>query len=203
MIDFAKKYGHNRFSQNMEDGILEEVLDRIDLLGGRCVEFGAADGTFCSNTANLIVEGWKGKLIEGDQDLFSRMLNNQELPDDVDMENAFVTPGNVNHLVGECDLLSIDIDGNDYEVWKAYSYKPSIVIIEVNSDILPTERVFDRGTSYLPMVELGIEKGYFLLCHTGNLIFVDNKYRKLFPEVKGNGIENADKYFNYSWVESH
>lgn len=201
MLDFVTKYGFNVFSQNGEDGIIQEVIDRIGLHYGRCVEFGGADGTFCSNTAKLLTEGWKGKLIEGDEILFSQMLNNKALPEDVDMENAFVYPENVNQIVGLCDLLSIDIDGNDYNVWKAYKGKPAIVVIEINSDIRPEDRVFDRGTSYLPMVELGISKGYFLLCHTGNLIFIDTKHQKLFPEVKGNGISNYQKYFNDTWVK--
>lgn len=202
MIEFVKKYGFNVFSQNSEDGIIEEVLNRIGLRG-RCVEFGGADGTFCSNTARLFSEGWQGKLIEGDEILFGQMLNNKKLPDSVDMKNAFVTPENVNHLVGECDLLSIDIDGNDYEVWKAYKHKPAVVIIEINSSFNPSVNHFStsEGCSYKTMVELGIDKGYFLLCHTGNLIFIDSKYKKKFPEVKGSPIKEPKEYFNYSWIK--
>lgn len=202
MLDFVKKYSFNIFSQNGEDGIIEEVLSRIGLFEGRCVEFGGADGTFCSNTAKLFNEGWRGKLIEGDEILFSQMLNNQKLPEAIEMDNAFVTPENINHLVGVCDLLSIDIDGNDYQVWKAYKHKPSIVIIEINSSFKPDEEHFSAhdGCAYKTMVQLGEEKGYFLLCHTGNLIFIDNKYKKKFPEVKGNPISDCKNYFNYSWV---
>lgn len=202
MVEFVKKFSYNKFSQNGEDGIIEEALDRIGLLKGRCVEFGGADGTFCSNTAKLLTEGWEGKLIEGDEILFGQMLNNTKLPDSVDMENEFVTPENVNHLVGECNLLSIDIDGNDYEVWKAYKHKPAVVVIEINSSFHPEDEHFslEKGCSYKKMVELGKEKGYFLLCHTGNLIFVDSKYKKKFPEVKGDPITDCKNYFNYSWI---
>jgi hypothetical protein len=59
----------------------------------------------------------------------------------------------------------------------------------------------DQGASYKTMVELGIEKGYFLLAHTGNLVFVDKQYRKLFPEIQGDGLKNADLYFNRSWLK--
>lgn len=203
MIDFGKKYGYNKYSQNGEDGIIEEVLIRLGLFKGRAVEFGGHDGTFCSNTANLFINsGWSGKLIEGDEMLFGQMLNNKKLPDSIDMENSFVTPENVNHLVGECDLLSIDIDGNDYEVWKAYKHKPAIVVIEINSSFTPDVNHFStsEGSSYKTMVELGIERGYFLLCHTGNLVFIDTKYKKKFPEVKGNPITDYKNYFNYSWI---
>lgn len=203
MTDFVKKYGYNKYSQNGEDGIIEEVLIRIGLFQGRAVEFGAADGTFCSNTANLLINGWKGKLIEGDEMLFGQMLNNKKLPDSVAMENAFVTPENGNHLVGECDVLSIDIDGNDYAVWKAYKYKPAVVVIEINSSFDPGVNHFStsEGSSYKTMVELGIKKGYFLLCHTGNLIFIDTKYKKKFPEVKGDALTDHNNYFNYSWIK--
>lgn len=202
MLEFAKKYGFNKFSQNGEDGIIEQALQRIGLFHGRCVEFGAADGTFCSNTAKLLNEGWSGKLIEGDEMLFSQMLNNKKLPDTVDKENAFVTPENVNHLVGECDLLSIDIDGNDYEVWKAYTHKPAIVIIEINSSFHPEVYHFskEQGCSYAMMNKLGESKGYCLLCHTGNMVFVDSKYKKKFPELTLDPITNHTKYFNDSWL---
>jgi hypothetical protein len=203
MLDFVNKYGFNVFSQNNEDGIIEEVLSRLKIVSGCCVEFGGADGTFCSNTAHLLTNGWKGKLIEGDEILFDQMLNNERLPDSVEMENDFVTPENVNRLVPDCNLLSIDIDGNDYEVWKAYKHKPAVVIIEINSSFNPEVYHFskEQGSSYAMMNKLGEEKGYFLLCHTGNLIFIDNKYKKLFPEVKFDPITNHNKFFNTSWLK--
>lgn len=184
MIEFAKKYGFNTFSQNGEDGIIAECLKRLKIASGVAVEFGAADGFFCSNTQNL--KGWKKHMYD--------LVSNR------DVQAREITPANVNELPA-CDLLSIDIDGEDYRVWKAYNEKPALVIIEINSSRAPSESfICDQGTSYKPMVELGIEKGYFLLCHTGNLIFIDIKYRGLFPEVKGDGLSNADEYFNRAWL---
>ena len=52
------------------------------------------------------------------------------------------------------------------------------------------------------MVELAIEKGYFLLCHTGNLVFMDKQYKKLFPEIKGDGLKNAEQYFKRDWLKA-
>lgn len=187
MLDFAKRYGKNVYSQNGEDGIIQECLKRMNIRRGVAVEFGAADGLFCSNTANL-----------GE---WTRFLYDISEPVNGVIQKA-VTPENVNDLP-KCDLLSIDIDGNDYSVWKSYKGRPAIVVIEINSDISPEEKVYDKGTSYSPMVQLGISKGYFLLCHTGNLVFVDNKYKKLFPEVKGNPLLDFQNYFNYSWVKKH
>lgn len=201
MIDFVKKYGYNTYSQNGEDGVIEESLKRIGKIGGKlsdrltAVEFGAVDGLYCSNTAHLSLtyRGWE------------RILFDIE-PGGFGVTKAEITPENVNELIPDCDLLSIDIDGNDYNVWKAYEGKPAIVVIEINSSIPPTEDFpvsdKERGTGYKPMVELGIVKGCFLLCHTGNLIFIDEKYKKLFPEVKGNPITEHEKYFNTQWLHS-
>jgi len=75
------------------------------------------------------------------------------------------------------DLLSIDIDYNDYWVWKAIvDYSPRVVVIEFNSSILPNEsRVvpYDPdtkwdgtnyfGASLLALKNLGLEKGYTLV----------------------------------------
>jgi hypothetical protein len=201
---FVEQYSGNVFSQNGEDLILLEILTRIKIKRGKCVEFGAHNGSYCSNTANLIINhGWKGKMIEGDDILFGELLNNALLPDDLDCVNQFVTPENVNHLVGECDVLSVDIDGNDLNVWSAYKGKPAVVIIEINSSFPP--HVFhwsmEQGSSYKSMVQMArTEKGYFLAAHTGNLVFIDEKYKNKFPEITADPINEADEYFNDSWL---
>lgn len=114
-----------------------------------------------------------------------------------------VNPSNVNAFVDEmCDVVSVDVDGIDYQIFQAMEAKPKVVIIEIDSSIPPDVDRFNSqgGAGYLPMVKLGIEKGYFLLCHTGNLVFVDKKYRKLFPEIKGDGLKNFHEYFRCNWL---
>jgi hypothetical protein len=100
-------------------------------------------------------------------------------------------------------VLSIDVDGNDYLIFDGLKAKPKIVIVEIDSSLPPTHYGLfnaDGGAGYAPMVMLGLDKGYFLLCHTGNLVLLDGKYKGLFPEVVGHPIINADLYFNRSWV---
>lgn len=187
MLMFAKKYGFNNHSQFMEDGIIAEILKRVKLNHGVAVEFGAPTKTYCSNTANL-------------DNLWQKYYYDIN-PAETGIIKKEINPSNINELPA-CDLLSIDIDGNDYNCWNAYRGKPKVVIIEINSSILPTanEPISDlqRGTCYRQMLLLGMSKGYFLVCHTGNMIFVDFKYRKLFPEIEGNGLNNYDEYFNTS-----
>src|SRR5215207_5667826 len=166
MKAFRDKYGKDQFSQNGEDGIIKEVLRRLKIKKGVAVEFGGADGFYCSNTAALREKGWTVHMYD------IKAVHPY-------VEEKIIGPVNVN-TIPECDVLSIDVDGNDYNIWRAYEGKPKIVIIEVNSDFKPGERVLNKGTSYTPMVELRLSKDYFLLAHTGNMIFVLNEYKDLF-----------------------
>lgn len=204
MLDFAYKYkGNLTYSQNGEELLLQEIIKRLDLNTGLCVEVGANNGTWCSNTAYLIDQEWSGIMIEADKQAFEACKKHWDPKGSVLSINSFVNRDNVNNLIPETtDILSIDTDGKDYEIFEALLHKVKVVIVEIDSSFLPDQKKFNKegGSGYLPMVQLGIQKGYFLLCHTGNLIFVDKKYKKLFPEIKGDGITNADLYFDKSWV---
>lgn len=185
MKEFVKKYAKGVHSQNGEEGIIEEALKRMDKSVGVAVEFGAPNQTYCSNIYFLKEKGWVCRYFS------------DEASEGV--EQKFITPGNVNELP-ECNVLSIDIDGNDFEVWKAYNGRPEIVIIEINSSLNPDEEFFSpsQGSSFYTMNKLASEKGYFLLCHTGNCIYVDLKYKELFPEIYL--IVTSNLFFNRSWL---
>lgn len=205
MLSFYNKYGKNYYSsQNGEEGILEEVIKRLKIESGGTVEIGANNGNWLSNTAWLIKEkGFTGLMVEADYDLWEQCCKNWASDERVKSTCSMVNPGNINAFVGDdCDVLSIDVDGIDHQIFQAMEAKPKVVIIEIDSSIPPDEERFNRegGAGYLPMVKLGIEKGYFLLCHTGNLVFVDKKYKKLFPEIKGDGLKNSAEYFRTQWL---
>jgi len=53
MLTFAAKYGWSKYSQNNEDGILQEIIRRINPKEKTAVEFGCPSFTYCSNTALL------------------------------------------------------------------------------------------------------------------------------------------------------
>jgi hypothetical protein len=204
MVDFLHKYAKNvTYSQNGEEGILIECLNRMKIKTGHAVEVGANNGAWCSNTALLVEKGWTCKMVEGDFNLWKECSERWKANQNVTTQCSMVDKYNVNAFVdGKCDVLSIDTDGQDYEIFKALKSKPKIVIVEIDSSILPHEDRFNDagGAGYKRMVELGTEKGYFLLVHTGNLVFVDNQYKKLFPEISGDPLYNSEKYFNRSWI---
>lgn len=136
-------------SQNGEDGILLFLFALIGTTNKRCVEICAGDGLEC-NTANLIVNhGWQGLLVDGSEALLERggefYRNGSETwfwPPR--LERAWVTAETVNQLVtgagfaGPLDLLSLDMDGVDYWVWKALdSVDARVVVLEYNPALGP------------------------------------------------------------------
>ncbi len=126
-------------SQWGEDGIIESIFERIGTNNKWCCEFGAWDGKHLSNTWNLIHNrGWQGVLIEGEKSRASKLSN---IPGVVPM-CAFVEVSGRDSLdillsrtpiPYDFDLLSIDIDNDDYYVWEGLTkYRPRVVIIEIN-----------------------------------------------------------------------
>lgn len=220
MLSFLNQYAKNVHSQNGEDGIISECADRLELAGwlgdkeppageawkpGHCVEAGGNDGQWMSNTRLLLENGWSGLFVEASYDLYLKCKQNWQHNPKVRSQCSRVDGKNINAFVDDsCDLLSLDTDGSDYEIFAGLRAKPKIVIIEIDSSIPPNDPSFnsDGAAGYFRGVELGLEKGYFLLCHTGNLVFIDEKYKHLFPEVKSrHPLIDSEFYFNRAWLK--
>lgn len=206
MLSFLNKYAKNCFaSQNGEEGLLIEVVKRLAIDEGHAVEIGGSDGLFCSNTALLIKDHlWLGVFVETQFALWQKAKENWADNKRVKCICSHVDPYNINAFVKDnCDLLSIDTDGGDYKIFQALKAKPKIVILEIDSSIEPpsVELNSDGAAGYWPTVTLGISKGYFILCHTGNIVLIANEYRGLFPEIEGDGLENWELYFKRDWVK--
>lgn len=203
MLSFLRQYGYNVYSQNNEDGVIAEVCRRLNLTVGHCVEIGANDGLWLSNTRHLIEQGWSGKFVETEWSLYLKCAANWAHRADVTAICSRVDGHNVNAFVtDDCDLLSIDTDGHDYEIFRGLKARPKIVIVEIDSSIEPpSEQVnADGGVGYWTMTTLALEKGYFVLCHTGNLVLIDQKFGFLFPECKPHPLLDWELYFNRSWL---
>jgi len=169
-------------SQNGEDGIIAEIFGRIGTTNRYFVEFGVGDGHEC-NTANLARSGWSGLMLEGDPGDAARLAERFAAGGSIRTAHAFITAENIadifqSHAVPkEFDLLSIDIDGNDYWVWRALAgYSPRVVVIEYNAAYPPPRRWVMRydpdhrwdkttyyGASIASLCALGDERGYALL----------------------------------------
>lgn len=172
---------------------------------GAAVEIGGHDGRWCSNTALRAVHNWQVLFVESDYDLYQKCKENWVGYHNIRAQCCHVDGRNINAFMkDDCDLLSLDTDGSDYEIFDGLQAKPKIVIVEIDSSLNPEFASFnsDGGANYFAMTLLGITKGYFLLCHTGNLIFVDEKYRGLFPEIVGDPLVDIEKYFNPAWLKA-
>lgn len=196
-------------SQFGEDGVIEKIFSIIKEDRDKwCVEFGAGDGKWCSNTWHLIKnKGWTGALIEAESKRFEDLQTTYaSIPQRVHLIQQFISFSGKNSLDNvlrktgiprNFDFLSIDIDGNDYHVWEALKYhSPKVVIIEFNPSI-PSDIEFIQerdmnvrhGASLLALVNLARRKGYEMVyAQDGNAIFVKKNYFPLF-EISNNSIE--------------
>jgi hypothetical protein len=87
---FYKKYAYNVHSQNGEDGIIQELLNRLKISSGWVCEFGAWDCIKLSNTFNLIKNGFNGVLIEGDARKYKDLLKTVNKNPNIHAINAYV-----------------------------------------------------------------------------------------------------------------
>jgi len=193
--------GHQRnvYSQTGEDGIIEKILALLPRTDSWCVEFGAWDGLYYTNTRNLIeTRNYSAVLIEAAADRFQKLQSNFSERKNVYPLHRFVgfTPEDSLDVILQgtpipidFDFLSVDIDGNDYHVWSAFSaYRPKVVVIEFNPTIpthiefvQPADPSLNQGASLLSLVKLGREKGYELVCALQfNAFFVRKEFYPLF-----------------------
>lgn len=205
----------NITSQFGEDGIIETVLKLIGDGSKWCVEFGAWDGKLYSNTWNLINNyGWCGVLIEGDRKRYRELLARYSDNPRIICVNRFIQfqgLDSIDNILGRTpipksfDLLSIDIDGNDYYIWDSMSaYNPRVVVIEYNPSIpddiefiQPKDFKVNQGSSILSLTKLAQQKGYELIAATdGNLIFVLQEYFTLLG-ISDNSVPAIRKGHEY------
>ncbi len=164
-------FEQNFYCQNGEDGILRVIFNRIKPTNYFAVEFGISPKE--GNSVYLKKKGWKCLWMDanGDGEVVKREWSTAE-----NINELFIKY----NVPYEFDLLSIDVDFNDYWIWKAIDskYRPRVVVIEYNSSIPPTESKVVKydsngrwdgetnyfGASLLALTKLAKEKKYILVC---------------------------------------
>lgn len=204
-------YRKNIYSQNGEDGVLKEIFHRLQIKQGAFVEFGAWDGIYLSNTYNLLKNQWSGIYIEGDKTKYAELSENMKLfKEKVTTINSYVEIEGSNSLDSilartkikqNFELLSIDIDSYDYQIWESLKlYQPLIVVIEVLSSLPPDVPQIHQNdnicSSFLSTIELGYRKQYTPICHTGNLIFAKNEIIGQL-QIDAKFLKSPSKLFDY------
>jgi hypothetical protein len=140
------KFGYRVYSQSDEDGILHEIVRRIGTGSRTFVEIGAGDGLE-NNTLFMLTQGWRGLWIEGSVRRVAaarKKLGALVTDGRLRVEQQFVTIANINEKLRqlapaqEVDLLSVDIDGNDYHILRAIrSIEPRVIVAEYNAKFPP------------------------------------------------------------------
>lgn len=178
------RFGTQVYSQNDEDGIIQEIFARIGIASKTFVEFGVEAG-LQNNTLKLLLEGWSGLWLEGSpkyvkaiEQKFSDVIGQKRLH----VASAFIDRDNINALIGkvfkdEIDLISIDIDGNDIYILEALTVvRPRVLVIEYNGKFPPPMNLAQaynpshhwQGTDYggaslEAIVRVADRKGYALV----------------------------------------
>lgn len=202
------KYEKKVFSQNGEDGITLEIINRLNIKNGFYVEFGTQDASECNTRILRETLGWNGLLMDG----FYENTN-------INLRKEFITRENIINLFikykvpQKFDLLSIDLDLNDfyvlYEILQ--KYEMDIIILEYNSYFRPHEDAIVKydpkstwdytnyfGASLLSYTKLLNKFGYTLVYTETkgvNAFFVKNEHNHKF-EFHGeiNLLYNEAKY---------
>ena len=209
-IKEISEYEFRVYSQWGDDGIIQFLVNYLDIKDKRFVEFGVENYKECNTRFLLVNNNWSGLVMDGSSENV-KQIQSEDIywQYNLTARAEFVTAENINELLesngftGEIGLLHIDIDGNDYWVWKAVQIvNPVIVIVEYNSifgfdkpwtipykaDFFRTD--FDKsnlyfGASVLSFCDLAREKGYiFIGCNSNgnNAYFIRKDKQKELRE---------------------
>lgn len=210
--NILNKSGKKYFSQNDEDGILMEILSRINIKKGNFFEIGVCginrnNGTEC-NTIILLMMGWDGIWIDG-VDIDLKLEENSKLnffKKFLDRENCVETFNNalkkskINK--SEINVVSVDIDGNDFYITEAMlkdGFEPDCFIVEYNGKFpppiiysMPYDKTYqwkggdEQGCSIQFYINFFNKFNYELVCCniTGtNAFFVHKKHIDKFNDI--------------------
>jgi hypothetical protein len=184
-------YAYNMFSQGGEDGVVAKIFDVIGTESKMAIEFGAWDGFRGSNTAKLwALEGWKAVLIESNVERFNQLYRNvQGYPVIAIHQSVGIGDHSLESLcdshkipLDAVDLLSIDIDSDDYYIFESLDrLRPRVIICEYNPtipadlDVYPEYGKNALGCSVAALDRIAKKKGYTLVAITEpNAFFVRN-----------------------------
>lgn len=188
------------FSQFGDDGIIQHLVNILGIKETIFIEFGVENYNEANTRFLLENNNWRGLVIDADPSNIEYIKKTQNYwRHDLTALCGFVTAENINDTIadagfaGDIGLLHIDVDGNDYWIWKAINVvRPAIVIVEYNSLFgskrsitIPYEPHFIRhvkhhsglyaGASLNALCYLAKEKGYkFIGCNSAgnNAYFV-------------------------------
>ena len=151
------------FSQWGEDGIIQRLLNVVEIKERTFIEFGIEDFLEANCRFLLMKDNWSGFVIDGSEKNIEKLKNSYFYwKYQLDAVCAYITRDNINELLArsgfsaDLGILSIDLDGNDYHVLEAIGgFRPRILICEYNAVFGNTRKItvpydpqFDRGKAH-------------------------------------------------------
>ncbi len=219
-LEDLKKNEFKAYSQWGEDGIIQYLVNNLDIQNQVFIEFGVETYTESNTRFLLVNNNWSGLVLDGSQSNIDYIKSDSIYwRYNLKADCAFINSSNINGLIsrnglsGDIGLLSVDIDGNDYWVWKAINaVNPAIVVCEYNSlwgfrdavttpydaDFVRGKKHFSNlyyGASIKALNDLASSKGYTLVAGNSagnNVFFVKNE---LIGSLKALSVEDA-------WIQS-
>ena len=187
------KFKFDVCSQNGEDGVINEILKRsFKNKKLNIVEFGAGDIEENSNTFYLLKNSKinYSVFIEMDQNLFKKLekLKNEykqiiPIHSVVDFiaesKNTIDEILKRNNITNNIDIMSIDIDSYDLDVYKSIKvYHPKLLIIEGGRQKYGIISVHakDKKLNSFSSIFSTISKKYYLIFYNGNLFFLNKEF---------------------------
>lgn len=198
------QWAHDVTSSGGEDGMIQKIFEIIGAKNHWCVELGALDGIYDSNTWNLInTREWSAVLIEAEPSYVKKLrtlyANNPKVFP-IEKFIGFYKSNSLDAALAETpiphdfDLLVLDVDGNEYHLWESLEkFRPRVVVVEFNPTIpndiefvQPKDMSVQQGSSLHSIEKLATQKHYRLIATTGvNAFFVDA------PLFESFGIQDA------------
>lgn len=219
------KFGGSFFSQGDEDGLTLEIIKRLNPTNKHFLEIGVGDGRE-NNTLILRSKGYKGAWVDSLENNHLKSMKNSSFY----YSQQFVDRNSVVEILndyreffrGEPAVISIDIDGNDYWIWKSlleHGYRPELAIAEYNARFpVPIEWVMEYnpehkwqeddyyGASLSALAALFSKFDYFpVVCsiHGTNVFFVKKEFENKFPERTDLHNIFVEPLYNFKSVKGH
>ena len=141
------QYEFKVFSQWGEDGIIQFLVNHLDIAHRTFIEFGVEDFSESNCRFLLMKDYWHGFVIDGSEKNMARLRASYFYwQHQLSCKASFITRENVAALLDESGfdkelgILSVDIDGVDYHVLEALGqWRPAILVVEYN-DAFGTQR---------------------------------------------------------------
>lgn len=197
------------YSQWGEDGILDYICETIGTSKPNVVEIGAGNFIECNSRFLAEFRGANVLAVDTKKDLTFSVVNSSIYwKSQIVPHVQWVTPNNINEIItmgvkefGKIDILSIDLDGNDYWVLESANLMDiDVVVVEYNAVFgsiravsIPRNDKFDRfsahfsglyyGASLRAFVNLLESRGYIFLGTNrvgNNAFFIKQNFRENF-----------------------